>query len=107
MNRRQIHRFFSQLAPRLGMPARVFLTGAAAGSLWGSVRPSEDIDFALAFPRSRSVDWERVERAVADASKATSIPANFAEDIDRWGMISLLTYKRAARPYRRFGSLEV
>ena len=34
--------------------------------------------------------WVRVEPAAAVASQETGIQANFADDIDRWGMIFLL-----------------
>lgn len=107
MNRRQIDRFFDTLAREVEAPTRAFITGAAAAALWGRVRPSVDIDFALDV-RSRAADrWREVEQAVERATRLTGIPASFAQDIDRWGMITLLDYKRTSRPYRRFGKLEV
>jgi hypothetical protein len=48
-----------------------------------------------------------VQDAVDRTTRLTGIPANVAEDIDRWGMITLLDYKRSSRRYRRFGDLEV
>lgn len=107
MNPRQIHTFFRVLARELNQPARVVLTGAAAGSIWGSVRPSLDIDFEITLRHHRATQWEAVERAVARTIRLTGIPANYAEDIDRWGQISLLDYRRHTRPYRRLGKLEV
>lgn len=89
MNRRQIDRFFDTLAREVEAPARAFITGAAAAALWGRVRPSVDIDFALDV-RSRAADrWREVEQAVERATRLTGIPASFAQDIDRWGMITL------------------
>ena len=107
MNRRQIERFFSILSRELDLEARAILTGAAAGALWGSRRPSVDIDFALALRRRNPKLWQRVELAVERSSRLTGIPANFAEDIDRWGLISLLEYKRHTKTYRRFGRLRL
>ena len=107
MNQRQIHTFFRVLARELHQPARIIVTGAAAGSLWGSVRPSLDIDFGITLARSSRARWEALETAVARTVKLTGIQANFAEDIDRWGAISLLDYRRRTIPYRTFGKLEV
>ncbi len=106
MNRRQIYRFFKTLAAQLGVPARVYLTGAAAGALMGRVRPSNDIDFGLRLT-GRRADWDQVERAVDRTSALTGIAAGVAQDIDRWGMITLLNYQRASTAQCRFGDLEV
>lgn len=38
---------------------------------------------------------------------ATGIPANVAEDIDRWGMITLLDYQRTSKRHAMFGKLDV
>ena len=107
MNPRQIDRFFHVLAQELPQPARVIVTGAAAGSLWGCVRPSLDIDFAIQLVRRGRKDWSQVDAAVDRAVTLTGISANYAEDIDRWGLISLLDYRRRTTLYRKFSSLEV
>jgi hypothetical protein len=113
MTRRQIERFLAVLATQLdeagAAPARVFMTGAAAAALWGRVRPSLDIDFGLELRgKARGPgSWARVEAAVNRTTRLTGIPASAAEDIDRWGMITLLDYQRTSRPYRRWGKLEV
>jgi hypothetical protein len=111
MTRRQIERFFTILATELGEPARAFLTGAAAAALWGRVRPSADIDLGLEFrsqSRKRNAgSWERIQQAVDRTTRLTGIPASVAEDIDRWGMITLLDYKRSSRRFRLFGKLDV
>lgn len=108
MTPRQIDRFFRILASELDRPASVILTGAAAGSVWGHVRPSLDVDFAIRLPARRNRrDWQRVATAVERTTRLTAIQANYAEDIDRWGAISLMDYRRRAIPYRRFGKLDV
>lgn len=107
MNPRQIHHFFATLAAELRLPARVYLTGAAAGAIFGRVRPSADIDFGLRLASRRPGAWADVERAVNRTSALTGIAASVAEDIDRWGMITLLDYRRKSRAHRRFGGLEV
>ena len=107
MNRRQIERFLTILAAQLGRPARAYVTGAAAGALWGRVRPSLDIDLGLELRSGKDRSWTIVQAAVDRTSQLTGIPASVAEDIDRWGMITLLDYRKSSRLYRRFGKLEV
>jgi hypothetical protein len=103
----EIHRFFETLARELDRSAVVILTGAGAAALQGGVRPSRDLDFAIRVRGASPAAWKEVEAAVARTEAATGIAANFAEDIDRWGMISLLDYDRRAVPYRRFGPLRL
>jgi len=107
MTPRQIHQFLATLARELDAPGRVYITGAAAAALWGRARPSLDIDFGLELRTKSDGWWQRAEAAVTRTSRATGIPASAAEDIDRWGMITLLDYRRTSRLYRRFGGLEV
>ena len=107
MNTKEIERFFRTLDRELGAEGRAILTGAAAGALWGSVRPSVDVDFALELGQKNPEAWEKVESAIERTVKLTRIQANYAEDIDRWGMISLLDYKKHTRAYRRFGRLRL
>jgi len=107
MNQRQIDRFFRVLARELDESATVILTGAAAAALWGHVRPSVDIDFAIRLARRGQARWRKIEEAVDRTVKLTGIQANYAEDIDRWGPITLLDYWRHTLPYRRFGRLNV
>src|SRR5438477_6025968 len=97
MNKRLIDRFLATLAQELDRPARLYLTGAAAAALLGRVRPSLDIDFGLEVEDSDAASRRAVQEAVDRASKLTGIAASAAEDIDRWGMISLLDYKKTAR----------
>lgn len=107
MKRRQIDRFLAILARELDAPARVYVTGAAAAALWGRARPSVDIDLGLELRTKGPGWWQRAEDAVKRATLLTGIPASAAEDIDRWGMITLLDYRRTSRLYRRFGQLDV
>lgn len=107
MNRRQIDRFFNVLSEQFNEELAVLLTGAAAAAIWGQVRPSVDVDFAVQAKARDKTVWERLETAVERTIRLTGIQANYAEDIDRWGLITLLDYRRHTRPYRRFGRLEV
>lgn len=107
MNRRQIDTFFRVLAEQLHEKATILLTGAAAGAIWGHVRPSVDVDFAVHLRTREKKSWEKIEAAIQRTVRLTGIQANYAEDIDRWGLITLLDYNRRTRPYRRFGLLQV
>lgn len=107
MNRRQIDTFFRVLSKQWGEPLVVLLTGAAAATLWGQVRPSVDVDFAVQVTRWNKETWEKLEAAIDRTVRLTGIQANYAEDIDRWGLITLLDYKRRTHPYRRFGPVQV
>ena len=107
MNPRAIDRFFDTLANEFGGPATLIVTGAAAGSLWGHIRPSQDIDFGLRLGGHHRGGWERFQAAVNRTVQRTGIQANYAEDIDRWSSITLLDYRRHTAPYRRFGKLNV
>lgn len=107
MTSRQIDRFLATLARELGVPARAFVTGASAAALWGRVRPSLDINLGLELRAGTKATWADVETAVERTTRLTGVPTNVAADIDRWGMITLLDYRRSSRLYRRFGRLEV
>jgi hypothetical protein len=111
MNRKEINRYFEILSARFRRPAVVILTGASCGSLYGSVRPSMDIDFALKLKaksgRKKETVWQEFADAVRQATALTGIQVQYAEDIDRWSQITFLDYARHTRPYRKFGALEV
>ena len=107
MSPEQIERFFRLLAREFSHPATVILTGAAAGSLMGHVRPSLDIDFAIWAARDRDASWAAIEQAVERVGRLTGIRPHYAEDIDRWSSVILHDYRRRSRLYRRFGKLEV
>jgi hypothetical protein len=107
MSPRQIERFFRILSQEAPFPATAILTGAAAAALWGHVRPSLDIDFAVQLRRPSAERWRILEEAIEQAVRRAGISVNYAEDIDRWSAVSLLDYRRHTRRYRRFGQLEV
>jgi len=107
MNRRQVDTFFRVLAEQSNEKVTILLTGAAAGAVWGHVRPSVDVDFAVQLRTGEKKSWEKVAAAIKRTVQLTGIQANYAEDIDRWGLITLLDYKRRTLPYRRFGLLQV
>ena len=107
MNERQIQRFFRTLAEEFPKPARIILTGAAAGSLWGSRRPSLDIDFGIMPARGGRGAWRELEAAITRTTQLTGIQTNYAQDIGRWGQIGLGDYRRHTIAYRRFGKLQV
>ena len=107
MHPRAIDRFFKTLAGEFGGAATLIVTGAAAGSLWGRVRPSQDIDFGVRLAGRRRAAWDRFQAAVRRAIERTGIQVNYAEDIDRWGSVTLLDYRRHTTLYRRFGALTI
>ena len=106
MTSQEIDRFFQVFAKQLDQRVKVILTGAAAGSLWGYVRPSLDIDFAIE-RLGRGGQWQEVDDALNRTMKLTGISAQYAQDIDRWGQVSLLDYKHHTALYKRFGVIEV
>lgn len=107
MTPKRIERFLATLAAELGVPARAYVTGAAAAALWGRVRPSVDVNLGLELRPGTRASWDLVQAAVDRTVRLTGIPASVAEDIDRWGMITLLDYRRSSRRYGRWGHLEV
>lgn len=106
----EVERFFSALSKIYGGQVTVMLTGAAAGSLMGSVRPSMDVDFAAVLPtqqRGGEAPWGLFEEAVRQAVRQTGIAANFSADLDRWSSITLLDYAKQTQRYKRIGRLEL
>lgn len=111
MNKQEIIRYFRILSRIYDRPCRIILTGAALGAVYGGVRATLDIDFALIMKsRSRgkkAKDWQAFAEAAKKTSARTGIAAQYAEDIDRWSSITYLDYERHTRPFRKFGSIEV
>jgi hypothetical protein len=105
MDRRQIDRFFKIVDAEIRQDAKVILTGAAAGTIWGCTRPSLDIDFAVELRSFSETHWKQLESAIRKAIDETGIQANYAEDIDRWGMVTLLDYKNNIKLYRKYDKL--
>jgi hypothetical protein len=102
MNRHQIERYFEILAKIYPQKCKIILTGAAAGALYGRVRPTMDIDFS-----AETENWETFSKAVSETSSRVGIAAQFAEDIDRWSSITLMDYQKHIYLYKRFGRIEV
>jgi len=107
MKRTQLHRFFRILAQEFDAPATIVVTGAAAGSVWGHVRPSVDVDFAVSLKYPTRSRWAQFAAAIERTSQRTGLQANYAPDIDRWGAISLLDYRRHTSLYLTVGRLAV
>jgi hypothetical protein len=107
MDIRQIEQFFKIIDAGFRQNAKVILTGAAAAAVWGCTRPSVDIDFAIEIADRSDPNWQHLESAIRLATDKTGIQANYAEDIDRWGMVTLLDYKRNTRLYKKYGNLTI
>lgn len=107
MNPKEIDRFFTGVAKEFKEPAVIILTGAAAGSLLGGARPSMDIDFGVQLRKRSPAAWKSLADAVERGKALTGVSADFSEDIDRWGSVTLLDYRKHATPYKKFGSLTV
>lgn len=103
----QADKFFSRLAKELDEPAVVFLTGAVAGTVFGNVRSSADIDFAIEPKRPGKGRWDKIDDALRRTSRSTGLTVQYARDIDRWGMISLMDYRKKSLSYRKFGAIDV
>ena len=107
MTPRVINRFFTILSHEFDRRAVIIVTGAAAGSLLGYVRPSHDIDFGVTLARPTPRLWEAFQAAIDRTTQQTGIPVNYASDIDRWSSISLLDWRRHTIPHKRIGLLDV
>lgn len=103
MDTKDIDDFFKQASKEIPTPTTIVLVGGAAALLMGGVRPTEDIDFAVT---SKS-PADLVAQGIAACEKSSGIRTEYAEDIERWSMITLLDYKKHTRPYKTFGKLKV
>ena len=111
MNRYQINLYFKILAKRFPHACEIVLTGAAAGAIYGNVRATLDIDFAVRFKarsaRQIKLRWREFEKATHDVTRLTGIVVQYAEDIDRWSTITFLDYWKHTRKFNQFGSIKV
>lgn len=107
MTSREVDRFFGHLDQELSREAEIIITGAAAGSLMGHIRPSVDIDFEIRLNSSGPNMAARMAEAIEKTIRKTAIAAQYAEHIDRWNAVSLLNYRETATPYKIFGKLTV
>ena len=109
MNKREIVRYFNVLSKLFPHPCTLILTGAGAGAMYGRVRATLDLDFALKLkggPVRKIEQWQKFETAAREAALRTGIAAQYAEDIDRWSLITYLDYEKHVVAFRRFGSLD-
>ena len=107
MNPKEIERFFKGIARDFPENATVYLTGAAAGALMGGVRPSMDVDFWVELKGAGAKRWERLAAAIEKNKALTGLGSNYDEDIDRWGMITLMDYRKHAKLFKQYGKLKV
>jgi len=75
--------FFIELDRGLSTPARVILTGAAAGAIYGNVRQSVDIDFEIRFKRkgSKGDQDEILQDLIREISSKLGIAANYSDQL--------------------------
>ncbi len=107
MNPMEVERFFKGVARDFKGRAGIYLTGAAAGSTMGSIRPSMDIDFAVSLKSRDPRHWAEFESAVEKNRRLTGIQTNYSEDIDRWSQVTYLDYRKHCRPFKTFGGIQV
>ncbi len=111
MNKQEINRYFRILSTLYRKPCTIILIGAGAGALYGRVRATMDLDFALKFKthsqRGEEKLWQEFSEQARETSARTGIAAHYAEDIDRWSSITYLDYDKHTLRFRRFGSLNL
>jgi len=108
MKRDLIDQFFIELDRELARPAEIILTGAAAGALMGSSRPSLDVDFEIRLKGvSREEDAAHLAETVEKVTTKTGIAADYSQDIGHWSMIDHLDYRSKAIPYKQIGRLAI
>jgi hypothetical protein len=107
MNPKEIERFFQGIAKDFPGDATVYLTGAAAGALMGGVRPSLDVDFGVEIKGANDGRWDELAGAIEKNKALTGLGSNYDEDIDRWGMITLMDYRKHAKLFKQYGKLKV
>jgi hypothetical protein len=102
--------FFKALAERVPCRVKLILTGGAEGLLLGSTRPTGDLDFGITLitaTKAHERHWAEVEAAIAAASQVAGVTVQYSTDIDRWSAITMPSYQRHTRLYRRFGRVWV
>ena len=108
MKKALIYHFFRELDQELGRPAEIILTGAAAGSLLGVLRPSMDIDFEIRIKsRKNRNHLLKIKDTIQTVAEKVGIAVNFSENIGHWSMINLLDYQKRALPYWKIGKLDI
>ena len=100
-------RFFRLASREYPGKARVYLLGGAAAILMGGSRPTLDIDFEADLGKAGQKAWNSFDAAIQKAQEETGILAQYSQSIERWGMITLLDYKRKAQHHKTYGRLQV
>lgn len=106
MKKAKIDLFFRELDRGLKTNGQIILTGAAAGALYGNIRPSLDLDFEIQL-RGRKPNRAEIDSAIKHASSRAGVAVNYSEDIGHWSMIEYLDYRPKAVSYKRIGKLHV
>lgn len=101
MTRKDIDRFFEELARHHKHPLAIYLTGGIASWFLGGNRPTQDIDFAV------DDGSQEVGKALEEVSAKLGIPIQYSDDIQRWGMINIPEIYSGSLPYKIFGSITV
>lgn len=108
MKPRDVEQFFRALARAWPFPTDCILIGGAAAVAEGSTRPTDDVDFEVAFGGDVSVeDPEVFAGAVHRAERATGLGGQFTEDFGPWSPVALPPYRNRTRPWKRFGPIMV
>ncbi len=116
LNRREVYQTWLELRSRFSdeevralfervEDARKRLS-AAAGALYGNVRPSLDLDFEIQL-RGKKPARGKIDSAIKNASSHAGLAVNYSEDIGHWSMIEYLDYRKKAVSYKRIGKLNV
>ncbi|HSA59266.1 MAG TPA: hypothetical protein VLJ37_06230 [bacterium] len=101
MNRKDIDRFFAEVARLHRQPLDIYLTGGIASWFLGGNRPTRDIDFAV------SDGSEELTHKLDQVSRDLGIPIQYSDDIQRWGMINVPDIYAGAIRHKKFGSVTV
>jgi hypothetical protein len=109
MRKNIVDLFFIELDRGLSTSARVILTGAVAGAVYGNVRYSADIDFEIRLDgkKGRPSQDEILQELIRRVSSRLGIAANYSDDISRWSMIDFLNYRRTSIPYKKIGRIDI
>jgi len=105
MKLKDVERYFKALSKKAETPLVIALTGGIAAGILADERSTDDIDFAIL--RFVKNDWPRMEAELNSLAAKHGILIQFSTDIDRWSMVSYLSWRRHSRSYRRYGKLEV
>jgi hypothetical protein len=105
MNLEQAEAYFSELGKKLPVHTVIVLTGGIAAGILADARTTDDIDFALIKPLTEH--WDEVSELLHQMAKKHGIDIYFSEDMDRWGSVTLLDWKKHTTMHRKSGSLDI